>query len=339
MFRLGIVVASLLACLCAQEQPGRFNVEVKLVTVLATVKNSQGVPTGELEREDFTLFAAGVPQRIAIFERQTDRPLSIALLFDASPSVAKELRFEQEAAVRFIRSLLGSGANPADRIAVYKFSDFVDEVQGFTNSVQRLERAALSIRTHGGTSLYDALYLAAQGLQNREGRKVIVVITDGDDTTSDIKFSQALEAVQLADAVVYSIIVVPITNDAGRNLGGENALKTMSAATGGLAFLQHSGQDLDSNFRQIERDLRFQYLIGFYPQGVPAGPDRFHRIELQVKRPGMKVLARTGYFSGPEQEPVTLYAPAVAVDGSAPRERKKEAPAVRGNKSSPRSIP
>src|SRR5262249_42296805 len=246
----------------AQEEAGRFSVDVKLVNVVATVKNPAGAPVSDLERQDFKILASGVPQEITIFERQTDRPLSVVLLFDASPSVAKEVKFEQEASVRFVRNLLGGGANPADRIAVYRFCDYVQELQGFSASPDRLEKALYSIRTEGGTSLYDALYLAAQKLEKREGRKVIVVITDGGDTTSRLKFAEALEAVQLADAGVYSIIVVPITSDAGRNLGGENALKTMSASTGGLAFRQYSERDLDKTFRQIERDLRVQYLLG-----------------------------------------------------------------------------
>lgn len=339
VLRLSLVAALAALPLFPQEQPASFSVEVKLVNVLATVKDQQGAPTGELERENFSIFAGGVPQEIAVFERQTDRPLSVALLFDASPSVGKELKFEQDAAIKFIRSLLSSGANPADRVAVYKFSDFVDEVQDFTSSVSRLERAIPTIRVHGGTSLYDALYLAAQRLERLEGRKVIVVITDGDDTTSDIKFNEALRTVQLANAVVYSVVVVPITNDAGRNLGGENALKTMSAATGGVAFMQHSAQDLDGIFRQIERELRLQYLIGFYPRDVPDASSRFHRIELRVDRPGLQVLARTGYFSAPAMERPATYSPNVNVDGGLPRERKNQTQPASGPKKTSRSIP
>ena len=339
VLRLSCVAVLAALPLLPQEQPASFSVDVRLVNVLATVKDQQGAPTGDLERENFSVLAGGVAQEIAVFERQTDRPLSVALLFDASPSVGKELKFEQDAAIKFIRSLLGSGANPADQIAVYKFSDFVDEVQDFTGSVPRLERAIPNMRIHGGTSLYDALYLAAQRLERRHGRKVIVVITDGDDTTSDIKFNEALRAVQLADTVVYSVVVVPITNDAGRNLGGENALKTLSAASGGRAFMQHSAQDLDGIFRQIERELRLQYLIGFYPRSVPESSNRFHRIELRVDQPGLQVLARTGYFSGPEMERPATYSPNVSTDGAPARERKKTVPSETGPKRSSRSIP
>ena len=329
----------LLRCAAAQEGPPNFSVDVKLVTVVATVKNSAGAPIGELDQKDFAVLADGIPQQISIFERQTDRPLSVALLFDSSPSVAKELKFEQDAAVRFIRNLLGHGAHPADRIAVFKFSDYVDEVQSFTASPVLLEKAVFSIRIHGGTSMYDALYLAAQRLERREGRKVVVIITDGGDTTSAMRFQQALEAVHLADGVVYSIIVVPITSDAGRNLGGENALKTLSAGTGGLAFMQYSERDLDHTFRQIERDLRLQYLIGFYPRGIPSSPERFHRIELKTNRPEARVLARSGYFSGPEGDRPSSPAAAVSLDGAPERERRAPEPARKPDTKPTRRLP
>ena len=150
-----------------------FRVDVKLVNVLATVKDARGGTIGGLERDDFTVLAAGVPQQIAIFERQTDRRLSVVMLFDVSPSVAKERKFEQEAALRFLRALLGTGSNPADRVAVHRFSDFVDEAQAFTSSLARLEKAVTSSHRRGGTSVYDALYLAAHTLEKRQGRKVM----------------------------------------------------------------------------------------------------------------------------------------------------------------------
>jgi Ca-activated chloride channel family protein len=270
------------------------------VSSLITVKDARGGTIGGLERDDFTVLAAGVPQQIAIFERQTDRRLSVVMLFDVSPSVAKERKFEQEAALRFLRALLGTGSNPADRVAVHRFSDFVDEAQAFTSSLARLEKAVTSSHRRGGTSVYDALYLAAHTLEKRQGRKVIVILTDGGDTTSTTSFHQAQEACQLADAVIYSIVLVPIISDSGRNLGGENALKTLSANTGGLAFVQDGPARLDESFRQIERDLRTQYLVAFYPRGLPSSKDRFRRIDLRVNRPGLRVLARSGYYSPPD---------------------------------------
>jgi len=295
-----IVSAAVAAAVAAGQEVPSFQVDVRLVNVIATVKDPTGRPVGGLEQASFQILAGGVPQQIAVFERQTDRPLSVALLFDASLSVAKELPFEQEAALRFLRNLLGPGANRADRVAVFRFSSSVEQMQGFTASLARLKDAVQGIRPESGTSVYDALYLAADRLSGREGRKVIILVTDGGDTTSTTEYHQALESVQLADAVVYPIIVVPITSDAGRNLGGENALKTISASTGGFWFRQHNEQDLDGAFTEILRDLRIQYLLGFYPQGVPAAADRFHRIEVRVDRPGVRILARSGYYTPAE---------------------------------------
>ena len=296
MFWLTLLALPLALPLVGQET-STFSVDVRLVNVIATVKDAAGRPLGDLEKAQFRVLADGAPQQIAVFERQTDRPLSVLLLFDASLSVAKELRFEQEAAVRFVRSLLGSGAHPGDRVGVFSFSSYVREEQGFTTSLKRLEEALSSIRPDSGTSVYDALYLAAEALEKRQGRKVIIILTDGGDTTSDKKFHEALERVQLADSVVYSIVVVPITSDAGRNLGGENALITLSGGTGGLSFRQHSEKDLDQAFSQILRDLRVQYLLGFYPRGVAESGNRYHRLEIQIDRPGVRVLARSGYFT------------------------------------------
>ncbi len=345
MFRLS-AAAALAAVLCGaplaggqSEEPG-FQVNVQLVTVIATVKDASGALVADLAKDDFTVLAGGVPQQVTLFERQTGRPLSVVLLFDASLSVAKELRFEQDAAHRFVRRLLTSGAQPEDRVAVYKFSSSISELTDFTASLARLEKAIYMMRPESGTSLYDAVYLAAEHLERREGRKVIIVVTDGGDTTSNKKFSDALAAAQRAEAVVYSIIVVPVTADAGRNLGGENALRTISASTGGVCYRQYSERDLDQAFRQIERDLRIQYLLGFYPRDVPPSKDRYYRLEVQVQRPGLEVLARTGYYGEASPSSGVYPEPAVSVTGTNPRARPKSPPASTSQpKRSPRSIP
>jgi Ca-activated chloride channel family protein len=104
----------------------------------------------------------------------------------------------------------------------------------------------------------------------------------------------------MAGAVIYPVLVMPITNDAGRNIGGENALATMAAQTGGRVFAPSLGPALDAAFSDILRDLRTQYLLGFYPKDVPAGPNRFHRIEVRVRRPDLRVSARSGYYGDAE---------------------------------------
>ena len=118
----------------------------------------------------------------------------------------------------------------------------------------------------------------------------MVIVTDGGDTTSNKNFHDALEAAQMADAVIYPMLVMPITNDAGRNIGGENALTTMAAGTGGRVFAPSVGPELDHAFAEILKDLRTQYLLGFYPKDVPPTKNRFHKIEVRVRRPDLRVL-------------------------------------------------
>jgi Ca-activated chloride channel family protein len=148
-----------------------------------------------------------------------------------------------------------------------------------------------------GTSLYDAVYLASQSLSNREGRHVIVALSDGGDTTSRIKYAAAVAAAQKADVVLYPIVLVPIASSSGRNIGGEHALETMAAATGGRTFYPSAEADLDRSFTDILRELRTQYLIGYYPRGPAAGDGKFHRVRLELpQRPDLRISTRAGYY-------------------------------------------
>lgn len=279
------------------EETPFFKVDVQLVRVLATVKDSAGQPVGSLHKEDFQILDNGVPQEIAVFDRYTEQALSVSLLVDTSASTAKELRYELDSALRFVKSLFGGG-NPEDALSLYSFNYAVTLQSSFTRRHARIEQELKSLRPTGGTSLYDAVYWASQHLEDRPGRHAIVVVTDGGDTTSAKTFHQALEAAQLADAVIYSILVMPITNDAGRNIGGENALATMAARTGGRVFAPTVGPDLDRAFSEILLDLRTQYLLGFYPKNLPPTKERFHRLEVRLRRPGLQVQARNGYYGG-----------------------------------------
>jgi Ca-activated chloride channel family protein len=272
---------------------------VNLVRVIATVKNPAGDLVGALQKEDFQLFDNGVPQDVAVFERQTGQRLSVALLVDTSGSTAKDLKYETDSATRFLKTLLSEG-DPEDSVALYGFNWQVTRFRYFTHSLASLTSSLRMLRGEAGTSLYDSIYLAAGDLEDREGRKVLVVVTDGGDTTSSKTLKQALAAVQLADAVIYPVVVIPITNDAGRNVGGENALTFMAEGTGGRTFLPSLGAELDRAFADIVKELRTQYLLGFYPKGVPPSKDRFHKLEVRVRKPELRVSARNGYYGESE---------------------------------------
>jgi Ca-activated chloride channel homolog len=281
-----------------QEQPV-IRVNVNLVRVVTTVKTADGQLVSSLRKEDFQIFDNGAPQEIAVYERQTDQPLSVALMVDTSGSTAKELKYEIDSASRFLKALLGEG-NPADSVALYSFNWEVQRHNYFTHNHTSLTNSLKTLRGEAGTSLYDAIYLASRDLEDREGRKVMIIVTDGGDTTSSKDLKHSLEAAQLADAVIYPVVVMPITNDAGRNIGGENALKFMADGTGGRTFLPSLGAELDRAFADIIDELRTQYLLGFYPKNVAPTKDRFHKLEVRLKRPELRVSARNGYYGEAE---------------------------------------
>jgi Ca-activated chloride channel family protein len=275
-------------------------VDVRLVRILATVKNPAGEPVGSLEKGDFEIFDNGVRQEPAVFERYTEQPLSVAVLVDTSASTGIELSYEIRSVERFLKAFLAEG-NPRDAASLYSFNYQVTLESSFTQSLSQFERSLRGLKSEGGTSLYDALCLASRSLEDREGRHVVVLVTDGGDTTSSKSYHQALEAAQLADAVLYPILVMPITNEPGRNIGGENALTNLAAGTGGRVFAPTVGESLDAAFAEILRELRTQYLLAYYPRNVPPTKDRFHRLEVKVRRPDLRVLTRSGYYGEAEE--------------------------------------
>jgi Ca-activated chloride channel homolog len=284
-----------------------FRVDVRLVRLLTTVKNDSGQLVGNLQQGDFQVFDNGVRQDLAVFEHHTEQPLSIALMIDTSASTGIDLRYETESVNRFLGALFREG-NPQDAVKLYRFNYDTTSLSGFTRRADLLDHALKGLKCEGGTSLYDALWFAARSLEDREGRHVVIVVTDGGDTTSARNFHQALEAAQMADAVIYPILVVPIPNDAGRNTGGEHALTSLAKDTGGRVFEPTLGEALDQAFAELLRELRTQYLLGYYPKGVPPSKDRFHRLEVKLRRPDLRVLSRSGYYG--EAERATGWRPA-----------------------------
>jgi Ca-activated chloride channel family protein len=289
------------AALCAAAltaQPAVFKTKVQLVHVIATVKNPAGEPVGALEKSDFTISDNGVRQEIAFFQRTTEQPLSIVLLIDTSGSTAKDLKYETDSAAKFLHALLTEG-NPQDAVALYSFNYEVREEHNFTRNYAALDARLKLLHGEAGTSLYDAIHLGARALEPREGRKVIVVITDGGNTTSSVDIHTALKQAQFADAVVYPVVVIPITNNAGRNTGGENALFFLAQSTGGRTFYPDVGK-LDKAFLDIITELRTQYLLSFYPQGVPLTKDPYHKLKVTATSSDLRVSARDGYYGDAE---------------------------------------
>lgn len=272
-------------------------VDVKLVNVFVTVTDAHGAPIGGLKKDNFILNEDGREQKIAVFDKESALPLSIALAIDTSLSTHHDLPLEQSSAKRFAHTIL----RPIDALSVYGFNEIVHEsTPGFTSDLKRIDEGIDHIRGGAATALYDAIYLVSRALDHRQGRKVIVLITDGGDTFSKIDYKEAVRAAEEAEAIVYSIIIVPIENSAGRETGGEHALIQLSDDTGGKYYYATSTTQLDEAFRKISDELRTQYLLAYYPS-QQTSMSQFRRIEVQVSgvtdAQGYKVRHRAGYYT------------------------------------------
>ena len=284
----------------AADSPGTsdtpvFRSDVRLVHMLATVRDSNGALAGNLKPADFQIEDNGVAQDLAVFEATTERPLSVSVLIDCSRSTQREHRTELDSVRTFVRSLFKQG-NTGDAATLYSFNADVTQEASWTRSPDRIERALGRLRSEGATALYDAITFAAQDLKSRTGRRVAVIVSDGGNTFGKTTYLQALEAAHAADAIVYSVVIVPVAEEPGRNTGGEHALTSLSASTGGRTFFPGTDKDLDRAFADILNDLRTQYLIGYYPHGLPSSHERFHEVKLSLRKVGYSVTSRRGYF-------------------------------------------
>ncbi len=277
-----------------QDQRGRIRSEVTLVSLLASVLDKDGRPALGLTVDQFEVYEEGVKQKIEVLEPETQQPLDLALMIDSSLSETKELEFEEDAASRFIEKLV----RPADRLAVYEFADAVTQLAPFSSNVPSLQAALRRIAPGDGTALYDAIFLGSQALtKNPAGRRrVIVLVTDAGETTSRADFETARRAALRADALLYTIVVRAVKTEGGRNTAGEHALETIADSTGGATYFPDTIAQLGDMFDLIDRELRTQYRMAYYPNPrPPAGT--FRTLEVRVKCE-CKVRSRKAYYSG-----------------------------------------
>jgi Ca-activated chloride channel family protein len=282
--------------LVAQEPETTLKVDVKLVNVFVTVTDAHGAPVTNLQKENFVLKEDGKEQKIAIFEKESALPLSIVLAVDTSLSTRKDLPLELISARKFAHTIV----RPQDGLAVYKFSETVSQMVPFTSNLRSIDEGIDHPRNGAATALYDAVFLGSQALSRRQGRKVMVVITDGGDTVSQVDYKEALRTAQEAEAIIYSIIIVPIEASAGRDTGGEHALIQISADTGGKYYYATSAPQLDDAFRQISDELRTQYLLAYYPSQRYSDSDfRQLRVDLTNAPAGGPYQShyRAGYYT------------------------------------------
>jgi Ca-activated chloride channel homolog len=278
----------------AQTPDVTLKVDVKLVNVFVNVTDANGAIVGGLTREDFTVAEDNRPQDIAVFERQSELPLNLTLAIDTSASVYKDRSIEQAAAKRFVHALM----RPQDQMSLIEFSTYVSELARFTNKEAVIDHGLGSLRGGDATALYEAIYLGAQGLGGKQGRKVLVLVSDGSDTVNNTTYAEALEQALRNEVMIYSIIDVPIAASAGRDTGGEHALITLAEQTGGKSFYANEG-GLDKAFAKVSDDLRTQYLLGYYPHNQEPGLN-FHRLRVTIPRAASEsfnIRYRTGYYA------------------------------------------
>jgi Ca-activated chloride channel homolog len=296
----------LLSCVVFAQQPPAhtqsdqpettLKVDVKLVNVYVTVTDTNGAPVGGLKKENFLVREDGREQKISVFDKESALPISIALAIDTSLSTRHDLPLEQASAKRFAHAIM----RPVDALSVFSFSEAVVETIPYTAELRRIDEGIDHIRLGAATALFDAVYLASRSLDRRQGRKVMVLITDGGDTISRVSYKEAARPAEEAEALVYSIIVVPIENSAGRETGGEHALIQLSEDTGGKYYYATSMAQLDDAFRQISDELRTQYLLAYYPS-QSTSYSQFRRIQVGVTGPAepssYRVRNRAGYYT------------------------------------------
>jgi len=289
LLALMLLFAPLLAA-----QDVTLHVDVKLVNIFVNVTDRNGAVVGDLTKDDFAVTEDGRPQQIQVFERQSELPLNVTLAIDTSGSVHKDMAEEADAAKRFAHALLRT---QQDQMSLLQFATDVRELTPFTNKLSQIDRGLAQLRGDYATALYDAIVLGSDKLGPRQGRKVLVLVSDGGDTAKSSTYPEALEAALRNEVMIYSIIDVPIEASAGRDLGGEHALITLAEQTGGKSYYV-SEEGLDKAFAHVNSDLRTQYLIGYYPQHQEPGRV-FHRVLVTVPRASTQdfnVRHKTGYY-------------------------------------------
>ena len=278
-----------------QRQKGPIRVQTDLVSILASVTNANGEPVIGLDQSAFQLTEQGIVQKIVRFEPQTNRPLDLALMLDASGSTAIELKIERDAATHFIEEVV----RPDDRLAVFSFAADVVQLSNFSADLKQLDAAVRRVDTSVdmGTSLYDAVVLGSQSVrrQGAERRRALVLITDAGETTSVSKFEDARRAAISSNVLLYTVVVRPMKSDAGWNTAGEHAISTITDSTGGALYYPTDLSELGAIFDRINRELRTQYLLGYYPN--PAPPPGSNRHVVVTVNTGDNVRYRKEYFT------------------------------------------
>jgi len=277
------------------DDPTRIVLDVTRVNILFTVTDKKGRFVTDLGKDDFEVVENKKQQTIQQFTAESDLPLRLAVLVDTSNSIREQFRFEQQAAIRFIQSVVRPRQ---DRLMLVSFDSAAEMVSDLTDDLRKLEEGVKSMRPGGGTAFYDAIYFACKEKlmmdQPRDKfRRAMIVISDGQDTESRVSRDQALEMAQKADVVVYAIS----TNITRDDSDGDKVLRYLAEETGGQAFFPFKIEDLDQSFENIANELRHQYNIFYRPEPLKAD-GLYHPVTVKTKgRKDLVIRARKGYYA------------------------------------------
>jgi Ca-activated chloride channel family protein len=279
----------------ASDEPTRILVDVTRVNMLFTVADKKGRFITDLNKNDFEVIEGKKQQTIQEFTAETDLPLRLAILVDTSNSIRDRFKFEQEAAIEFINSVVHA---PADKAMVVSFDSSAELVSDLIDDTEKLDGAIRSLRPGGGTAFYDAIFFACrdklqQDQPRHKFRRAMVIVTDGEDNESRYTRDQALEMAQKADVVIYTIS----TNISHTDTEGDKVLRYLTQETGGRAFFPFKVEDLEQSFENIANELRHQYNIFYRPEPLKTD-GLYHTVDLRVKgRKDLVVRARKGYYA------------------------------------------
>ena len=286
---------TLLTAVGLSAQQGRFRAGVEIVSLSITVTDGTKYVTG-LEQDDFEVFEDGAKQSISFFSH-VQQPVALAILLDTSNSMEDKIATAQEAAIGFVRRMKKN-----DAIEVIEFNSQVRIPQPFTNDVNALERAIRATTVNGSTSLYNATYVSLKQLKDERARsaeeirrQAIIVLSDGDDTSSVIEYEDVLDLAKRSETAIYAIGLRQAENGRGKFKEAEFVLRQLSQETGGRVFFPMSVSELPKIYEQISEELASQYSIG-YSSKNPMKNGAWRKIEVRVNKPGLTARTRRGYY-------------------------------------------